>query len=122
MISDLRTAKNSYKFDPFGAVAIPVLELSPDDNRIEADFLSVGFATGTESQYQYMLEGADHDWSKPAKQRTVTFANLSPGAYKFLVRLSIPKVLCRGACQFQFPSVAAGVEAMVVFVAYCPGG
>jgi len=37
-------------------------------------------------RYQHMLEGADRDWSAPAAERSVTYANLAPGTYRFLVR------------------------------------
>jgi signal transduction histidine kinase len=37
-------------------------------------------------RYQFRLEGADHDWSAPANQRIVNYANLRPGNYRFLVR------------------------------------
>ena len=37
-------------------------------------------------RYQYRLEGADADWSAPSEHRTVTFASLAPGRYRFFVR------------------------------------
>ena len=37
-------------------------------------------------RYQYRLEGADADWSALSEQRTVTFASLAPGRYRFSVR------------------------------------
>jgi signal transduction histidine kinase len=37
-------------------------------------------------RYQYRLEGASEDWSQLADQRTVNFANLAPGSYRFQVR------------------------------------
>jgi signal transduction histidine kinase len=37
-------------------------------------------------RYQYMLEGADREWSQPTEQQTVNYANLAPGSYRFLVR------------------------------------
>jgi signal transduction histidine kinase len=37
-------------------------------------------------QNQHKLEGADPDWSAFTEQRTLNFANLAPGRYRFLVR------------------------------------
>jgi signal transduction histidine kinase len=37
-------------------------------------------------RYQYRLEGADRDWSAPTEQRSINYANLSPGNYLFRVR------------------------------------
>ena len=37
-------------------------------------------------RYQYKLEGADADWSEPGMERSVEYAQLTPGTYRFLVR------------------------------------
>jgi signal transduction histidine kinase len=37
-------------------------------------------------RYQYRLEGSNTEWSLPSEQRAITFANLAPGRYRFLVR------------------------------------
>ena len=37
-------------------------------------------------RYQYRLDGADADWSALGEQRTVTYAGLGPGRYRFTVR------------------------------------
>ena len=49
-------------------------------------FRRLEFAPGEVLRYQYRLEGADADWSAPTEQRTVNFASLAPGRYRFLVR------------------------------------
>jgi signal transduction histidine kinase len=41
---------------------------------------------GESLRYQYRLEGADADWSASTGARTITYAKLSPGRYRFLVR------------------------------------
>ena len=38
------------------------------------------------SCYQYWLQGADTDWSKPSDAQTVRYANLAPGSYRLAVR------------------------------------
>ena len=48
--------------------------------------MGLSFAPGEVLRYQYKLEGADADWGKQTEQRTVNYANLAPGAYRFLVR------------------------------------
>jgi signal transduction histidine kinase len=37
-------------------------------------------------RYQYTLEGASAGWTPLSEQRSVTYANLAPGRYRFLVR------------------------------------
>ena len=60
--------------------------LSPGQNFIQFDFVGLGFGAGEKLRYQYRLEGAGSDWSAPAENRSVHYASLSPGRYRFLVR------------------------------------
>ncbi len=73
---------------PISAVGESDVRLSePSGNpRLQIDFVALGFSHGDGLQYQYTLEGADRAWSPPSTQRTVNFASLAPGSYRFLVR------------------------------------
>ncbi|HLJ47061.1 MAG TPA: two-component regulator propeller domain-containing protein [Bryobacteraceae bacterium] len=53
---------------------------------IRFDFVGISYSPGETLRYQYMLEGADVDWSTPSDQRSVIYANLSPHRYRFLAR------------------------------------
>ena len=53
---------------------------------MQIDFFGFSFAPAERMRYQHKLEGADDAWSAPAAERTVTYANLAPGSYRFLVR------------------------------------
>jgi signal transduction histidine kinase len=53
---------------------------------VQLGFVAIDFSPGATMRYQYMLDGIDRDWSAPTDQRTVNYANLSPGAYRFLLR------------------------------------
>lgn len=53
---------------------------------LRVDYVGLGYLPGGALRYQYILEGADHDWSAPTDQRTVLYANLAPGSYRFRVR------------------------------------
>src|SRR5262249_13983627 len=64
--------------------------LQPQQNHIEVDFFGLRFGTGGALRYQYKLEGPDRDWSAPGSQRTVSYPNLAPGTYRFLVRAMTP--------------------------------
>jgi ligand-binding sensor domain-containing protein/two-component sensor histidine kinase len=59
---------------------------APRQNHLQIDFLGVAFGPGEVLRYQYRLEGADADWSALSQQRTVTYASLAPGRYRFTVR------------------------------------
>src|SRR5262249_59360002 len=41
---------------------------------------------GDPLRYEYLLEGADVGWRPPTAERSVSYANLAPGTYRFLVR------------------------------------
>jgi len=67
-----------------GESAISGLRLPQRPLRV--DYVGLGFLPGEALRYQYMLEAADKDWSPPTDQRSVIYANLAPGTYRFLVR------------------------------------
>lgn len=69
-----------------GAAEISAGDLVHTQNNFQIDFFGIDFHAGETLRYQFMLEGADKDWSVPTEQRTVTYANLRPGSYRFLVR------------------------------------
>src|SRR5262249_35721932 len=60
--------------------------LSSRLNQVRLDFVGLVFVTGEVLRYQYKLEGADSVWGPPTEERTVNYANLAAGSYRFLVR------------------------------------
>ncbi|MBZ5624252.1 MAG: hypothetical protein LAQ69_36980 [Acidobacteriia bacterium] len=62
------------------------VDLTPEQRSVEIEFRALHFAAGERLQYQYRLEGAGSDWSKPAENHSVLFASLAPGRYRFAVR------------------------------------
>ena len=84
-INELSIDGTRYRVSEFGQTEIGGIEVEADKNNLDIDFFSIGSADSI--RYQYRLEGdAETDWSEPAPQRTVNFANLAPGNYRFLVR------------------------------------
>ncbi|HEV2881658.1 MAG TPA: two-component regulator propeller domain-containing protein [Pyrinomonadaceae bacterium] len=89
MIDGLQIAGVRRPVSDLGEARIENLQLRSDQNQVQIDFLGLGFAAGEVLRYRYKLEGAGAaggEWSAPNDQRSVTFANLSPGSYRFLVR------------------------------------
>jgi len=85
-VSGLRIAGERRAVSELGSTEIPLLELADSQNNLQIDFFGIDFSAGGPLRYQYKLEGADQDWGVPTDQRTVTYARLQPGAYRFLVR------------------------------------
>lgn len=65
---------------------IPKLELPWEERHITFDFLAINFSNPDAVRYQWKLEGVDKNWSPPQKQHSITYQNLSPGQYTFLVK------------------------------------
>lgn len=86
LFSRLRIRGKRYPLPELGIRSISGLELAPDQNSLEVEFLAVATSSGTDVRFQHKLEGADQDWSPPTRNRSVIFPLLAPGAYRLLVR------------------------------------
>jgi ligand-binding sensor domain-containing protein len=62
------------------------LELPYSENHITFNFQGINFSNPEAVRYQWKLDGADKEWSPPSKDRTITYQNLSPGNYTFMVK------------------------------------
>jgi signal transduction histidine kinase/ligand-binding sensor domain-containing protein len=85
-LGGLRIAGVPQPLSELGEREIGTIELSHAQNNLQLDFFGLDFHAGETLRYQYRLEGAGVDWSAPTEQRTVTFAYLRPGTYRFEVR------------------------------------
>ncbi|MFZ1699286.1 MAG: triple tyrosine motif-containing protein [Pyrinomonadaceae bacterium] len=85
-IGGLRIAGNEQPVSELGSIQMGTGDLSSSQNNFQIEFFGVDFRTGESLHYQYKLEGADADWSQPTDMTSVTYANLSPANYRFLVR------------------------------------
>jgi ligand-binding sensor domain-containing protein len=86
LIGGLRVRGVPQAVSELGETEMSGLELGPNQNQIQIDFFGLDFWMGEALRYQFKLEGADSDWSALTDQRSVNYASLSPGTYRFLVR------------------------------------
>jgi signal transduction histidine kinase/ligand-binding sensor domain-containing protein len=87
LISDLRVAGQSRHISALGQSELPYFELPWNRNALDVDFVAPGFGPDDGLRYQIQLESGDNsDWSSPSEQRTVMYANLAPGRYRFQAR------------------------------------
>jgi len=86
LIGALRVAGLVHPLSALGETQVSSLRLGPGQNNIQIDFFGLGFRAGDTLRYQYRLEGTTSEWSTPRNQRSVDFASLAPGRYRFLVR------------------------------------
>jgi signal transduction histidine kinase/ligand-binding sensor domain-containing protein/DNA-binding response OmpR family regulator len=63
--------------------------LPPDQNVFSIEFVAINFFNPEKNRYRYMLKGSHAEWLQAdSKSRKVTFTNLNPGEYTFLVQAS----------------------------------
>jgi two-component sensor histidine kinase len=86
LITALSTANTQRAVSAIGETAIALPESLPTENQLQVAFVGLSYASGETLRYQYKLEGSNTDWSIPNEHRSVNFANLAPGSYRFLVR------------------------------------
>ncbi|MDX2043623.1 MAG: two-component regulator propeller domain-containing protein [Acidobacteriota bacterium] len=85
-LSTLHVAGVEYAVPPGGTTELRLPKLTPEQSKLDIEFLGLGIGSGDLLRFQYKLEGADADWSAPTDQRRISYANLSGGDYRFLVR------------------------------------
>jgi ligand-binding sensor domain-containing protein len=66
------------------------LTLDPDQRDVGIRFSSIALHAAQGIRYQYMMNGGTEQWSAPSTERSVDFARLSPGSYRFSVRAVNP--------------------------------
>ncbi|MEN8120564.1 MAG: two-component regulator propeller domain-containing protein [Bacteroidota bacterium] len=62
------------------------LNLPTSKNHLSFDFVGINLKAQDQVMYQWKLSPVEKEWSPPVKKQSVTFSDLSPGSYTFLVR------------------------------------
>ncbi len=62
------------------------LRLAPGTRALTFQFAAISYGNAANTNYQYLLEGADKDWSVWGKQKEANYSGLGPGEYRFRVR------------------------------------
>jgi signal transduction histidine kinase/ligand-binding sensor domain-containing protein len=68
-----------------GEFEITGLTLPWRSNQLRIEFAAPDFSTRNLVRFRYKLEGADRQWTGPTLDRTVQYANLAAGEYRFVV-------------------------------------
>ena len=64
------------------------ITLSYRDRVISLEFAALNFLAPEKNQYAYKMEGFDTDWNRVGTRRFVSYTNLPPRRYRFLVKAS----------------------------------
>lgn len=78
------------------------LRLAPGSSSVRFQFAAPLYSDSVDVDYQYLLEGADKDWSGWGKQKEANYSGLGPGEYRFRVhaRSTNGRVSPEGAYSF----------------------
>ncbi len=114
LITALSVGGVAQSISDLGQSALAGLRLPESPLRV--DYVGLGFRPGEALRYQYLLEGADTDWSAPTDQRTVIYARLAPpAAIVSWCALWLPTASPASATgQCGVPGPPAGVALLVV--------
>jgi len=86
LLTGINIAGIRQQLSALGEIELHLPDLAASASQLQIDFVGLAFATGESLRYQYRLEGVDREWSRPTAQRTVTYARLASGRYRFVVR------------------------------------
>ena len=76
--------------------------LSSDENNITFNYTVPEYNKYLNSEYQYLLEGFQDDWSEWSTKATINFKNLSPGKYTFKVRAKYANSILQNTASYTF--------------------
>ena len=65
-------------------------EIQPGQRGAFVEFGAVSLTNPRSIEFSYKLDGADSDWGAPTTNRTVSYAGVAPGDYRFMVRARYP--------------------------------
>jgi signal transduction histidine kinase len=68
-----------------GTIAFGPFTLAPDQNHVEIQFFAIASGSGGPLRYRTRLDGGEPEWTTPSERRSVQYASLAPGRYRFLV-------------------------------------
>ncbi len=85
-ISSLSISGVRQPINLLGEISLEGLNLDPSQHDIEIGFVGLDYSAGEKLRYRYRLQGAEEPWSDPADRRSVNYANLSGGHYRFAVK------------------------------------
>jgi len=83
LITNVVAGGHSQPVSILGESNIADLDLASNENQVSVGFIGLGATLGEKLNFEYRVTGKD--WT-PTDERTLNFANLSPGSYRFEVR------------------------------------
>jgi signal transduction histidine kinase/CheY-like chemotaxis protein len=91
IFTDFKLFNNSVRIGEKGLLSNHInysdhIQLKYKQNVFSVDFVAINYASPGNNRFYYYLEGFESDWNDAGNRTSVTYTNLSPGAYTFHVR------------------------------------
>lgn len=83
---DPNTKFNNRKIIEKSIVYSEDIALKSSENIFSIEFTALDYHSSSRYVYTYMMKGLDEDWSGITSQKSVTYSNLNPGNYEFMVK------------------------------------
>ena len=99
LITALRVNGEPQKISITGETEITKIELNAEQKQMSVDFVGLGASLGEQLKYEYRFGGGD--WTQ-TNERTVNFANLASGSYRFEVRAQTADLLTSAPAAVSF--------------------
>lgn len=81
-----RDAGDSFPLAGAGVSERAPVELEAGASELRFEYSALSFVAPAGVQYRFMLEGYDPEWSMPTEEDHVTYRNIPPGRYRFLLK------------------------------------
>ena len=94
--------------------------MPPGSSALRFQFAALKYANPTGTEYQYMLEGADKDWSAWGKQKEANYSGLGPGSYRFRVRSRTDDGRIGEEGTYAFTILPPWYRTTLAYVSLCP--
>src|SRR5262249_12199327 len=101
-LSRIQLAGEDLPLAETGTARVSTLELPASRNNLLIEYVGLSFQGEQEIKDQYELEGADAGWSTLSNHRSVNYARLAGGSYRFLVRAISQQGIASEPAVFEF--------------------
>lgn len=120
-ISDISVNKLNEKATSFSLTSQGKLKY--DENNITFSYAVPEYNKYIISEYQYLLDGFQNEWSEWSSKATVNFKNLSPGNYTFKVRSKVLNSQLENTATYSFiitkPWYLTNIVLLFYFILIC---
>jgi signal transduction histidine kinase/ligand-binding sensor domain-containing protein/DNA-binding response OmpR family regulator len=115
--------RKKYKAIRFDAVTkfypVPTNLILPNNhNKITIEFAAIEPGKPSLVQYQYKLEGYDHNWSMPANITSATYGNIDEGKYQFYLKARSPSGIWSEPITYSFTVLPPWYRTWWAFILY----